>query len=1320
MSIIRHHIEWLSLLEVSGPFLSLPVLQRVFPQGLETVGGDAAGEFRAALEEWEEESSDAETHDAWLRYVLGTVLEYPQECITDDRAECEAWRFTEPGHGIVLQPDIVLTAGEEEAKPLLFVTAYPPVQDLEKPVKGSPSIASPAARMRELLQVNQVPVGLVTNGERWMLVYAPQGESTSYVSWYASLMAEETLTLRAFRALLGVRRFFGVAEDETLEALYRQSAEQQRDVTDQLGMQVRSAVEIFVRTLDRIDTESKHGLLAGESEAAIYEAAVTVMMRLVFVLSAEERGLLLLGHPVYDRHYAASTLAAQLREAADRDGEEVLERRHDAWVRLLALFRALYAGLRHEDLLLPAYGGDLFDPDRFPFLEGRGRAMSWRSSASQPPAVDNRTVLHMLESLQYLEAPAVKGMPAERRRLSFRALDIEQIGHVYERLLDHTVLRAPAECPVLGLAGRKGCEPEITLDELDRIAGEWRPASDDAMPKPFLEWITEQTGKSEGALRKLCGEPVGERRESLLHTLCGDDEGILGRVRAWAPLLRDDSFGRPLLVPPGGAYVTQGSDRRETGTHYTPRALTEEVVRYTLEPLVYEGPADGAPRDKWKLRPARDILALRICDTAVGSAAFLVQACRYLAECLTEAWMRNAEDQPEGYPSDEGDRLVMAERMIAERCLYGVDRNPLAVQMSRLSLWLVTLSKDKPFTFLDHAIKCGDSLLGLAGMRQVETLHLAPPDVQQTGMWEKRFHDALGTAMEKRLQIESFSVAGIIDAERKRKLLAEADADMAMPKKAADILISAAVRTADGNALKRNGAPHRNVDTARERLLRILEDGSGLELEALHTESLTALEQGNPDSRQPRRPFHWPLEFPEIFNDGGFHAIVGNPPFLGGQRLTGPFGKGYRDYLVDIIAQGRKGSADLCAYFYLRIGSLLRLGGHAGLLATNTIAQGDTREVGLDAMEKDGFAIYRAVKSRKWPGEAALEIAQVWMKKGVWNGECVLDAQSSPAISPYLNIPGRTHGKPKRLKENLGKSFQGSIVLGKGFILTPDEAQHLLDKDPRNKDVLFPYLNGEDLNTRPDQSPSRWVINFHDWPLERAREYEDCFRIVEEEVFPERNKLRFGNPTARDRANRWWQFARPTKKLYSVISEMESVLVVPLVSKYLIVAIRPATYVYSHAVGIIVDGSYQMMAIVQSSLHEYWARIRGSSLETRMRYTPTDCFETFPMPDRANSLETIGIIYNSHRIQIMTHNSIGLTTTYNRLHCPGEHDARIRHLRDLQAEMDCAVLSAYGWDDLNLSHNFHKTDLGVRFTIGEAARREVLNRLMELNQARNA
>jgi type II restriction/modification system DNA methylase subunit YeeA len=188
-------------------------------------------------------------------------------------------------------------------------------------------------------------------------------------------------------------------------------------------------------------------------------------------------------------------------------------------------------------------------------------------------------------------------------------------------------------------------------------------------------------------------------------------------------------LGYPVVIGSGMVYVTAGTDRRSTGTHYTPRSLTEEIVQYTLEPLVYVGPSEGLPRAEWRLRSAVELLRLKVCDIAMGSGAFLVQVCRYLAERVVEAWGQEQPGDgelrilPDGslsigdvsedlLPIDPQEQLLVARRLVADRCLYGVDKNPLAVEMAKLSLWLITLQKNRPFTFVDHALKCGDSLLG--------------------------------------------------------------------------------------------------------------------------------------------------------------------------------------------------------------------------------------------------------------------------------------------------------------------------------------------------------------------------------------------------------------------------------------------------------------------------------------------------------------------------------------------------------------------------------------------------------------------------------
>ncbi len=404
------HQEWLSMIEVSGPFLAVSVLEKIFPQGLESLETYRKKRIRSAYEEWrdaveEDDPQLPELHRAWIGLVLEELLEYEDSVL---KAASDEFVYKSPDGDGQFKPDFVLT-GDGGSGPMLFVSIMPEGTDLEKVKVGDGWPVPVFERMTLLCRDKGVRLGLVTNGERWMLVNAPVGSTSSHVSWYARLWFQEPVTLKAFQSLLGVRRWFGPKE-ETLPAILEDSLQHHEEVTDTLGEQVKRAVEVLVQCLDKADQDRNRELLHDVPPAELYEAGLTVMMRLVFVLCAEERGLLLLDDPIYDQHYAITTLRGQLAEEADQHGHEVLERRHDAWTRLLAVFRAVYGGIEHESLRMPALGGSLFDPDRFPFLEGRAKGTHWQETPARPLPIDNRTVLLLLEALQVLDRLGWKGL----------------------------------------------------------------------------------------------------------------------------------------------------------------------------------------------------------------------------------------------------------------------------------------------------------------------------------------------------------------------------------------------------------------------------------------------------------------------------------------------------------------------------------------------------------------------------------------------------------------------------------------------------------------------------------------------------------------------------------------------------------------------------------------------------------------------------------------------------------------------------------------------------------------------------------------------
>jgi hypothetical protein len=1334
MSTKRHHTEWLSLIEVSGPFLTMPALEKVFPQGLDAHDPDHARNLRVAFDEWETNQTSQRPnpaiHRAWIGFVLKQTLALPEEVIAAGQVIPQTLKATVSEHGETLRPDIVVRNPKDAAnpeKPRLLVHVYPVEQDLEKPVAGRHWKASPGTRMMELLHATDIRLGLVTNGEHWMLVDAPRGDTTGFASWYATLWLEEPLTLRAFRSLLGVHRFFAVADDQTLEAMLKESAKYQNEVTDQLGLQVRHAVEVLIQSLDRADQDHGRQLLADVPETVLYEAALTVMMRLVFLFSAEERGLLLLGDPLYDQHYAVSTLVAQLQEAADHHGEEVLERRFDAWVRLLSTFRAVFGGVRHERMKLPAYAGNLFNPDRFPFLEGRrgtrpasapGGEWSWRNQPANPLPVNNRTVLHLLRSLQYLE------MQGEARRLSFRALDIEQIGRVYEGLLDHTAKRADE--PMLGVLGAKGNEPEVPLAELERLAS--RVPSGPGSSADLVKFLAEETGRQEKSLKRGLETPFEGEDAKKLKAACGTDEKLFARVRPYSGLLRNDTFGRPVVIRKGSVFVTTGTDRRSTGTHYTPRSLTEPIVQYTLEPLVYEGPAEGKPKEEWKLRSAKELLDLKICDMACGSGAFLVQACRYMAERLVEAW-EDAEKRlpsrdasapglapgitPYGelstgaaseqlIPKETNERLVYAQRIVTQRCLYGVDKNPLAAEMAKLSLWLLTLAKDKPFTFLDHAIRCGDSLVGIHELRQLEVFNLQPEGAQAV-WYSGPVKELVKEAVELRRRLESMPSNTVADVETQAKLLQGADEKIARLRYAADMLLAVEF--------------HPEAKSDRQ----FVHDSMALQAgELVASGDVEKFREVTSKALNGQPTFHWPLEFPEVMiGRGGFDAFVGNPPYLGGKRIRTELGGQYGDAIKQTVISGEKGAADLCAYFQRRAYHQATKTGLIGLVLTNSIAQGETRLLGPEAIIQAGGRIIYADPDRRWPGTASTTVSLIGFAKRKWAAPVLLAGKQVDEITSFLTA-GESFGTPHELASHPAIASTGTSLNGEGFILSPEEAQSMSVADRKNGEFIQPYLVADDLNSRPDQTPSRSVINFGEMDEREAKTYREPFSRLEKLVKPMREKH-----THQIHETCFWKHWDKRPNLYTALAKMKNTLVGGRVTKFVSFSLLPTGIIFSDRLVVVATERMDILAVLQSTFHAVWVERLQTSMGETLGYSVSKCFNTWPWPrtiltGKVKSLEALGETYSFGRREIMLARREGLTKTYNRFHDSEETGPDIRKLRELHVEMDKAVAAAYGWDDLDLGHDFHPTKQGVRFTISESARREVLARLLKLNHERYA
>ncbi|MEZ4311222.1 MAG: DNA methyltransferase [Polyangiaceae bacterium] len=1282
----RLHQAWMGLVQPTGLLVSIPALEKAQCHVQTNVLREQAA-LRALLVPRPDAHGAVDPNarvldlPAFTREVLGWEegdLAPPPDSLA----------IALPEHGEVLRPDLVVGAPES---PLALVTVLPTATPLDQPRTDVPWRASPQARIERLCRESGVPIGIVYNASTLRLVYAPRGETAGHATFPMAPMAEprNALLLSALVMLLGAQRLFNAFESQRLPAILKDSRRYQAEVSTRLAGQVLAALHALLRGFEAADRAQGGNLLGPSLHAPghVYGGLLATLMRLVFLLFAEDQSLLS-QDPLYIEHYAVTALFEKLREDAARH-PDTMHLRYGAWPRLCALFRMVHAGASHGPFRLPARYGRLFDPDAFPFLEGRALQGQDAPPAFQPgarvpvPRISDGTLLSVLENLLSLDG----------ERLSYRALDVEQIGSVYEAIMGFTLERAT--------------EPSIALRPDDVVIGLASLLRD--KPQDRLRTLSEKAGVK---LPAKSAEAV-QKATTLAELTLALEKVISPRT--------------PEPLPEKSLYFQPTEERRRSGSHYTPRALTEPIVATTLRPIFESlGPS---PRPE-------QILDLKVCDPAMGSGAFLVAACRALAEKLVDSWQEHG--MPD-LPADE-DALLHARRLVAQTCLYGVDKNPFAVDLAKLSLWLVTLAKDHPFTFIDHALRQGDSLVGLT-LEQLNCFSWVeekkPPLLRQV------IARAVAEAEEKRRRIHA--LADSDDTQQKRDLLDAADHALDRIRHIGNLVIDAFFGRSKDKDRKSLRLTH--LDAVDKALGGVGE----------WPEIVESVEAAEKEGKSPPSPFHWQIEFPEVFSreNGGFDAFVGNPPFAGKNTLLGSGGEEYLEWLK-AIHEGAHGNADLVAHFFRRAFVLLRKGGTFGLIATNTIAQGDTRGTGLRWICLNGGVIYDATRRYKWPGGAAAVVVSIVhvAKKPTMHIDSVLDGRPAERVSAFLFHRG-SDNDPSALVRNARSAFIGSYVLGAGFTFddTSNEAtpiaemRELISRDPKNAERIFPYLGGEDLNSHPTQSPSRHVINFAQMSEEEARQWPDLFSIVEVKVRP----LRIAQKRE-SRARYWWRFGEVAPALYDAIRGMTRVLANSQVSAHMCFAFQPPERVFSHTLNVFLFDAYSAFAILQSRSHEIWARFFASSLEDRLRYTPTDCFETFPFPpdwEKNASLEEAGKTYYEFRASLMADEAVraelmdglppeGLTATYNRFHDPDETLPGILRLRELHAAMDRAVLDAYGFTDLTPTCDFlldyedpesdeddpspraRRKKKPWRYRWPDDLRDDILSRLLSLNAARAA
>ncbi|KAB7790041.1 Eco57I restriction-modification methylase domain-containing protein [Bifidobacterium leontopitheci] len=1346
MTAAQMHRDWLQLVMADGPFLAVPPLKKAWPQGMHSIRQrpngsavlkelkDRKAKFEQTWDEWyrslvNDDSSVREHYlnryrkqrDAWAQFVLRDMLEWEQAYapLTAGSADAAVYRVMSPNEAVSVEPTGMMRLGDRIGA--LVLTVDPVEGDLADD-PGDGWSANALDRMENMLRVEDstCSIGVVTDGRWWAIVSAPKNGSAAWGQFDSQMWIDTPAVRDAFAELLDVRHLLTGAEENRLPHLFAESVTAAEEVTDTLGRQVRQAVELVIAAFSEASARAREDGLADplpEDGEEIYEATVTVMMRVVFLLFAQERGLLPQGR-LFESGYGLAGVLDELDARAREDGEESMDGTGMVWHRLLATSQALYYGASFEDMRLPAYGGSVFDPERHPFLT------ALNEHGELALSVPDRVMYHVLRAVQ------IANVNGEARRISFRDIDVEQIGYIYEGLLGYTCRRS--DDTVLGLNGTIGSEPEIPLATLEQLTAGLE-ASDPKGSKRAAAigaWVkgnaTASKAPSISAMAKMIAGKEPEDGERALLSV-SHDTTVQDRLRPWLGLIRRDLRGKPVVFLKGDLYVTETPSRKNAGAHYTPKTLAEDVVRYALEPLVYKpGPYQTNDRDKWRPISSDDLLDLHVADIACGSGAFLVAAGRYLADRLVEAWHR--EGTMPGGTSEQVRNKAM--RQVVAKCLYGADINEMAVEMCKLSLWLVSLDPHLPFSFVDNKIFHGNSLLGVTSLAQVKTMRIdAKPQHAQGSL----FLDIAGGDM-----VEAVDVDGILRKVRRlRDQLSDeinnddpqrsANAKRRQMRAIADALTQVRL-IADGviaAGLQVGGKPGKQLDEAYDNLAVAAgrafphdgADGDDTMLRGIITRGLTPTV---PTDYEQWQCLHWPLEIPEVMENGGFDAIIGNPPFLGGQKLTGAMGDNMRDWYVNVIANGQSGSADLCAYFYLRALDLLRKDGTFGLLATNTIAQGKTREVGLDQMIERGFTITRAIQSQSWTvASANVEYAVVWGVNGRV-GDSILkdcDGVMVKRISTLLEPTGKTSTPPQSLIENISIAFQGCIVLGQGFIILPETAQQWIVANPKNKDVLFPYLNGDNLNKNPDCSASRWVIDFTGRNEKQASEYVLPYEHVVENVKQER--LAKKDPTTSGAP--WWLFLRTRPEMRRTISPLDRVIVIAQVSRTLMPQMVSNDQVFDAKLIVFATNRYSDLAVLSSAMHRDWVIKYGTTMRTDPTYTPSAVFATFPRPTTGlNDLAVIGETLYTERREIMLRSNLGLTDLYNLVNDPDSSEADVARLREIHKTLDETVMAAYGWDDVPLKHGFHTYRKMTRWTVCPEARVEILDRLLEENHRRYA
>ena len=778
-----------------------------------------------------------------------------------------------------------------------------------------------ASQVVQWLRAGTDRLALLTNGREWRLVYGAL-DADAWCEWDADLWLEEgqlSSQVACLRTLLSPRLWTpeGKGTHPPLVQAVLDSRKGQAELSAALGERVREAVELIVQAHgEPLKTDC-----AGVESSLIYRAAVRMVMRMVVVLFAESRDLLPRDNAFYFGSYGLGGLLADLEKAGAR-GLSRLGRSHNAWPRVLALFRLVHEGSHHPALPVPAYGGELFAPGDSSSIDGLQKSIGvFETACFDQELVSDREVLQMLQRLTRTQVRVRQGNTSTTitAPVDFSDLSSEYIGILYEGLLDFELKTAPSDDPVVFLGiGNQPALPLSRLDQMDdkALASLLEKMKDTSSSSGADDDEDEEDEAAEEAADDTGGAEGDERPGELSEN--ADDKRQVARTRAEVWARRAVEAGKLVRKPRvpitavktaqyeaevaaksrqlvtrvvlGGEWflVRWGGTRKGSGTFYTRPGLAVPTVQRTLRPLAYDPPvgADGtpdsnAPVAEWTPKTPEQILSVKACDPACGSGTFPVAALRFLTDALHAAHHHHQTDAARE-PDDVRFRALLR-RQVVERCIYGVDLDPLAVELCRLALWIETMDRTLPFSFLDHKIKAGNSLVGAwfdtyqhypaMAWKERDALN-REKDIKKfnSSMVKPDLADLLSgrTAMfegpsEDPLTIHAEAMAGLEEIHRlpehesaeraKRYKALRSSAAFLTLKEAMDLWCACWFWPLD--RLDHAPLPTTIGDPSEEVAATLVE------------------------VQARKQFFHWELEFPDVFGPdrGGFDAILGNPPW---------------------------------------------------------------------------------------------------------------------------------------------------------------------------------------------------------------------------------------------------------------------------------------------------------------------------------------------------------------------------------------------------------------------------------------------------------